>query len=64
MDPMALATAAVELATVALRFSEKIWDATPADLKTQEAGNWAKFLIATGDTFLAAQKLINGALPK
>jgi len=40
MDPL---TAALNLATTTLELAGKIWDATPKDLQSQSAGDWAKF---------------------
>jgi hypothetical protein len=44
MDPLAVLTEALALATACLTLATKIWDVTPRDLQVQGAADWAKFL--------------------
>ena len=53
MDPI---TATLNLATEALKFAEKIWDATPDAQKAQAAGDWATFTHNIGEVVLALQQ--------
>lgn len=57
MDPL---TAALNLATAALHMAEKVWDATPKELQSQGAGDWAKFTHNIGGFVVSLQDKING----
>jgi hypothetical protein len=58
MDPL---TASLNLATAALALATKIWDATPAALQAQSAGDWAKFIHGLSAFILDIQAKIDAA---
>lgn len=59
MDPL---TASLNLANAIVSAMMKIWDATPDDLKHQEAANYAKFFINIGNFITSVQDKINAAV--
>lgn len=56
MDPL---TAVMNAVTATIALAGKVWDATPADLKAQSAGDWAKFTHNIGSFFLTLQDKID-----
>ncbi len=61
MDPL---TAGLNLANTLLELAGKVFDATPADLKAQSAGDWAKFAHNISEFLLGIQAKINASVPK
>lgn len=62
MDPLTVLAGVMEVASLALTLGNKIWDATPKDLQTTEAGDWAKFAHNISEVILSAQKQINALI--
>jgi hypothetical protein len=62
MPPIDPLTAALNLATAALTFGMKVWDATPKELQAQSAGDWAKFTHNIGNFATSIQDKINTAV--
>ena len=60
MDPV---TAALNFATEALRFASKVWDAMPAEARTQAAADWAKFNHNLAQFVLDVQALAHPKTP-
>jgi hypothetical protein len=58
IDPL---TASLNLATAALAFAGKVWDATPKELQAQTAGDWAKFTHNIGSFIVSIQDKVNAA---
>lgn len=59
LDPV---TAIVNLATQALSFGEKVFEATPQPLQAQAATDWATFTHNIGSFILSVQSKINAAV--